>query len=65
MFTIEQYNTLSAAIATGALSVQYADKTVKYRSLAEMRSLLNEMAEQLGLNEDANRRRLADFSRGL
>ena len=31
---------LRAAIATGALSVRYADKSVTYRSLAEMKDLL-------------------------
>jgi hypothetical protein len=35
-WTIEQLNALDAAIAEGALTVKYADKSVTYRSLDEM-----------------------------
>ena len=42
-WTVEERDALKAAIATGALSVQYEDEKVTYRSLAEMRALLTEM----------------------
>ena len=38
-FTIEQYTALKEAIATGATTITYGDKTVSYRSLAEMKDL--------------------------
>ena len=34
-FSLEQYQALSAAVAEGALSVRYADKSVTYRPLGE------------------------------
>ena len=39
-FTIEQYTALKEAIATGATTITYGDKTVSYRSLAEMKDLV-------------------------
>jgi len=64
-YTIEQYNALQAAIAEGALSVRYADKSVTYRSLDEMMRILKLMATELGLNacKDGGRR-YASFSKG-
>ena len=64
-FTIEQYQALQAAIAEGALSVRYADKSVTYRSLDEMIRILKLMANDIGL--DANNdggRRFTSFSKG-
>lgn len=49
-FTIEQYNTLCAAIAEGARRVKYQDKEVEYHSLTEMLKLKNVMENDLGLN---------------
>ncbi|MNJ58422.1 hypothetical protein D3C77_540550 [compost metagenome] len=64
-YTIEQYNALQAAIAEGALSVRYADKSVTYRSLDEMMRILKLMASELGLNAcNAGGRRFASFSKG-
>jgi hypothetical protein len=48
-FTIEQYNALNAAIATGAKSVQYGNKMVMYNTLAEMLEARALMAASLGL----------------
>jgi len=65
-FTIEQYQALQEAIAEGALSVRYADKSVTYRSLDEMIRILKLMANDLGL--DANNgggRRFTSFSKGF
>ena len=49
-YTIDELNALEKAIAMGVEEVQYADRRkVKYRSLADMRSLQREMREALGL----------------
>lgn len=64
-YTIEQYNALQAAIAEGALSVRYADKSVTYRSLDEMMRILKLMASELGLNVcNDGGRRYSSFSKG-
>lgn len=63
-FTEEQYLALSAAIAQGALEVQYGDKTVKYRSLDEMIRILGMMGAALGVSTGSGRR-VADFNNGL
>lgn len=64
-FTIEQHTALAAAIAEGALSVRYADKSVTYRSLDEMMRILKMMATELGLNAcNDGGRRYASFSKG-
>ncbi|MNL25549.1 hypothetical protein D3C87_1470340 [compost metagenome] len=64
-FTLEQYESLKAAVAEGALSVRYADKSVTYRSLDEMLRLLKLMATELGLNANNDGgRRYASFSKG-
>lgn len=64
-YTIEQFNALQAAIAEGALSVRYADKSVTYRSLDEMMRILKLMSTELGLNAcNDGGRRFASFSKG-
>ncbi len=64
-FSLEQYQALSSAVAEGALSVRYADKSVTYRSLDEMLRLLKLMANELGINADtAHGRRYTSFSKG-
>lgn len=63
IYTQTQYAALAAAIATGALVVKYADKEVTYRSLNEMKTLLNDMAIDLGLSTNKGKRRIADFTR--
>lgn len=64
-YTIEQYNKLKAAIATGALEVKYADKTVKYRSLDEMTAILTAMGKELGLISSGKTHKYPSFSKGL
>jgi len=54
-YTIEQYQALSAAIALGALEVEYADKKVKYRSLNEMLQIQNAMILDLGIGNNRSR----------
>jgi len=64
-YTMEQYTALQAAIAEGALTVRYADKSVQYRSLDEMVRILKLMATDLGLNANNDGgRRYASFSKG-
>lgn len=64
-YTMEQYSALQAAIAEGALTVRYADKSVQYRSLDEMIRILKLMATELGLNANNDGgRRYASFSKG-
>jgi len=46
-YTAAQITALEKAIATGALQVRYGDRSVTYRSLDEMRSLLAEMKGQV------------------
>lgn len=48
-FTIEQYNTLIAAIAEGVTTVQYSDKSVTYRSFDDMLRLKRMMEIDLGI----------------
>lgn len=49
-YTLEQYETLKAAYASGTLSVRYGDQSVTYHSRAEMRIILDEMEGELGVN---------------
>jgi hypothetical protein len=46
-WTQTEYDTLKAAIASGVLSVKYADRTVTYHSLKDMRELLAVMEREL------------------
>ncbi len=46
-YTIEQYEALKAAIATGTQSVSYGDKTVSYRSMDDMEKILRRMEADL------------------
>lgn len=46
-YTAEQVAALEAAIAQGALEVQYADKRVRYRSLDDMLALLKLMRDSV------------------
>lgn len=49
-YTQNQLNALEAAIAEGALTVKYQDKSVEYRSLADMLKIRDIMKTDLGLN---------------
>jgi hypothetical protein len=66
MYTQEQYDALVAAIAQGALKVEYGDKKFEYRNLSDMLRVKAEMAAELGLSGDAdNKVRRPSFSKGL
>ena len=63
-FTIEQYTALKEAIATGATTITYGDKTGSYRSLAEMKDLVRMIEDELFPERRLRRRRLACIDRG-
>ncbi len=69
MYTIEQYTALCNSIAQGATVVQYSDKKVEYRSLAEMLAIKRLMEQELGIGEFAptaqSRRRVAIYEKGV
>jgi len=69
MYTIEQYNSLCAAISLGATKVNYGDKSVEYRSLEEMIRLKQIMEAQLFPSQtnksQTNKRKLAEYGRGF
>ena len=52
-YTQTQLNTLQAAIASGALTVKYADKTTIYRSLNEMKEIARDMTREIN-GSDSN-----------
>lgn len=65
IYTIEQYQILSAAIASGALKVHYGDKTVDYRSLDDMLRIQGLMFSALWpCSKSNNGRKFASFSKG-
>lgn len=63
-FTIEEYQATRRAYANGISSVSYGDKTVSYRSLAEMERILRKMEAELFPDQKPCRRRLAEIDRG-
>jgi hypothetical protein len=63
-YTTAQRDALQAAIASGALEVEYGDKRVKYRSLGEMQQLLSQMDAALGTKKPSRRLRTS-FSKGI
>jgi hypothetical protein len=60
-WTQAEQDALRAAIASGVVSVTYADRSVTYNSLSEMRLLLAEMDRQILA---APSYRIATFSKG-
>lgn len=62
-FTLQQYEALNAAIASGTTTVSYGDKTVTYRSTDEMLRIRNLMMAELGLAKGDNGRKLGVFSK--
>ncbi|MFT4061088.1 MAG: hypothetical protein QM642_01885 [Edaphocola sp.] len=62
-FTIEEYNQLNKAMAQGALTVEYGDKKVTYRSLDDMLRIKAAMAAELGLGNAGGNRRIGQFSK--
>jgi len=63
-YTQTQLHALEEALAKGVIEVSYGDRSVKYRSLREMRSLRDEMRRALGKIKRTNRRKM-QVSKGL
>jgi hypothetical protein len=55
-YTLEQLTDLETAIAQGALSVRYADRSITYNSYAEMIRLRDSMRSELGISTPATNR---------
>lgn len=69
-FTQAQLDALDEAIAEGVLVVEYQDKKVRYRSLAEMKSIREMMVADLCLQDatgigGTGSRRIAVHHKGL
>lgn len=65
-WTQQQHDALERAIAEGAVSVQYEDRRVTYRSQAEMLTLLESMKRSLGLRSPrATRAFKSEFDKEL
>jgi len=68
-YTTEELAAVRKAIASGAMRVDYADRSVMYRTQAELLALEQRMMADLGLVDTAGsgdraRYSLASFSRG-
>lgn len=64
-YTLDQYNTLVAAIAQGALMVVYGNKTVTYKSTNDMLRIKAQMEIELGLVKVSSKKILSTFNKGL
>jgi len=63
-YTSKQLADLEAAIAEGALEVEYDGKKTRYRSLEHMRSIRDEIRASLGITTKGRTRRVASYKRG-
>ena len=63
-YTLEDYDALNKALASGAKKVQYADKSIEYQSVGDMLRIREEMKNELGLNTRSSKV-LASVSKGL
>ena len=64
VYTMEQYQTLCAAIGQGVTMVKYGDKEVNYRTLPEMLRIKSLMESSLGIKKTI-KRKVASFTKGL
>lgn len=48
-WTQTELDALNAAIANGAMTVRYADRSVQYRTISEMLQIRSMMMDELGL----------------
>jgi hypothetical protein len=58
-FTVGQLASLKSAYAQGAIRVRYSDKEVEYRSLAEMKTLIDEIEDSLAGNPSSTTKRFS------
>ena len=63
-WTLEDLTALEEAMAQGVKEVEYNDRTVKYRSLAEMKQIRELIKRALGLNKRGGRI-LCQTSKGI
>jgi hypothetical protein len=63
-YTIEDLDNLKAAIKEGVLEVEYADKKVRYRTLAEMLRIKDLIEQELGM-KTKGARIFTKFNNGL
>jgi hypothetical protein len=64
-FTTDQLTELETAIAQGALSVRYGDRSITYNTYAEMIRLRDSMRSELGISTPAtNRSRFINLPTG-
>ncbi|WP_153799065.1 phage head-tail joining protein [Foetidibacter luteolus] len=63
-YTVAQYTAITAAYAQGVTHVEYGDKRIIYRSLNEMKQIIEEMQIDLGLKK-VTRKKYAQFTKGL
>lgn len=65
-YTIEQLEALESAYAEGATKVKYQDKEIEYRSRKEMRGIIEEMRQELGIKKsNTSNRKIGLYSSGL
>jgi thiamine monophosphate synthase len=65
-WTIDDIKKLEAAIAKGARVVQYEDKKVEYRTLDEMKRILDMMRQSVGVTPSPRGlRRVASTNKGF
>lgn len=64
-FTLDQYNTLTDAIAAGTTKVAYGDKTVEYRSLDDMLRISEIMKAELFPGNEPSRKKFVEYSKGV
>lgn len=63
-WTTADLDAINEAIASGARKVRFADnREVEYRTLADMRSIRDEIAAALGLGPEPLRTTYASYSR--
>jgi hypothetical protein len=63
--TLDDIAALRRALRSGHSRVQYKDRTVEYRSLEEIRSILQEMEVEAGLRSPGRRRTTPTYDSGL
>ena len=64
-FSIDQYNTLTDAIAAGTTKVVYGDKTVEYRNLSDMLRIWSIMKSELFPDQVIVTKKYAEHSKGI
>lgn len=64
IYTLEQYQAISDAIAQGVTKVKYSDKEVEYRSLEEMLRIQSMMYNQLFPQNKKKNRIFPSFYKG-